>query len=61
MTRRAQEAVTAIVDAIHDACNAPDCECDVDVSVAKLFEGYKLARTAPAVGVAGRGAARLRP
>jgi tripeptide aminopeptidase len=49
---RAQEAATAILDAIHDACNAPDCECDADVAVAKVFDGYKLSQTAPAVEVA---------
>jgi tripeptide aminopeptidase len=49
---RAQDAVTSILDAIHVACNEPDCECDADIAVAKLFDGYKLPQTAPAVEVA---------
>jgi tripeptide aminopeptidase len=47
---RAGEVVTEMVDALSAA--ASDCECDVETSVERLFQGYRLARTAPAVEVA---------
>ena len=42
--------VTEMVDAIAEA--ASDSECDVETSVERLFQGYRLPRTAPAVEVA---------
>jgi tripeptide aminopeptidase len=47
---RAGEVVSRMVDAVTEA--ASDAECDVETSVERLFRGYKLARTAPAVEVA---------
>jgi tripeptide aminopeptidase len=47
---RAGEVVTAMVDALGEA--ASDSECDVETSVQRLFRGYRLPRTAPAVEVA---------
>ena len=47
---RASEVVTEMVDAIQEA--ASDSECDVETSVQRLFRGYRLPRTAPAVEVA---------
>jgi len=39
----AAEAVVAeIVDRLHEAANLPDCDCDVDVSVQRMFSGYRL-------------------
>ena len=45
-----------------DACTeaASDGQCDVETSVERLFQGYRLTRTAPAVEVAARGARGLR-
>ena len=39
-----------MVDALGGA--ASDSECDVETSVERLFQGYRLPRTAPAVEVA---------
>jgi tripeptide aminopeptidase len=46
---KADAAVAAIVDAIHDGANEPVCSCDVDVSVERLFQGYRHAANAPRV------------
>ena len=47
---RAGEVVSQMVDALAEA--ATDLECDVETSVERLFRGYRLPRTAPAVEVA---------
>jgi tripeptide aminopeptidase len=52
---RAGETVSEMVDALAEA--ASDSECDVETSVERRFQGYRLPRTAPAVEV---GAAALR-
>jgi tripeptide aminopeptidase len=44
---RAEEVVAAIVDALQDG--AAHAECDVDVTVEKLFTGYRLRPSEPAV------------
>ncbi|MEJ7892126.1 MAG: M20/M25/M40 family metallo-hydrolase [Solirubrobacteraceae bacterium] len=44
---KAESAVAAIVDALHDG--AAHAECDVDVIVEKLFTGYRLRPSEPAV------------
>jgi tripeptide aminopeptidase len=47
---KAAQSVTEMVDALTEA--ASDAECDVETSVERLFQGYRLPRTAPAVEVA---------
>jgi tripeptide aminopeptidase len=47
---KAGAAVAAMVDAINTA--ATDAECDVEIEVAELFRGFRLARTSPAVTTA---------
>ena len=47
---RAGEIVSEMVDALAEA--ATDLECDVETSVERLFRGFRLPRTAPAVEVA---------
>jgi tripeptide aminopeptidase len=47
---RAGEVVGEMVDRASEA--ASDAECDVETSVERLFRGYRLARTAPAVEIA---------
>jgi tripeptide aminopeptidase len=47
---KAGNVVTEMVDALGEA--ASDSECDVETSVERLFRGYRLPRTAPAVEVA---------
>jgi tripeptide aminopeptidase len=44
---RAEQVVAAMVDALQDG--AAHAECDVDVSVEKLFTGYRLKASEPAV------------
>ncbi|CAA9507261.1 MAG: Uncharacterized peptidase YqjE [uncultured Solirubrobacteraceae bacterium] len=44
---RVETTVAGIVDALHDGASA--AECDVDVMVEKLFEGYRTKPSAPAV------------
>ena len=44
---RAETVVAAMVDALHDG--AAHAECDVDVLVEKLFTGYRLKPSEPAV------------
>lgn len=56
---RGEAVVAAIVDAVHDAANLPDCDCDCEVAVQRTFTGYRLARGAPAVR-AGEAALRAR-
>jgi tripeptide aminopeptidase len=54
------EAVVAeLVDHLHDAANEPAWECDLDVVVERLFEGYRHKPSAsPAVAAAERALAR---
>ena len=47
---RAGQVVSEMVDALAEA--ASDSECDVETSVERLFQGYRLPRTARAVEVA---------
>ena len=47
---RASEVVSEMVDALAEA--ASDSECDIETAVERLFQSYRLPRTAPAVEVA---------
>ena len=38
---KAEAIVAEMVDHCHDAANEPLCECDLDVTVERLFEGYR--------------------
>jgi tripeptide aminopeptidase len=50
LSQSSVEAVVAeMVDHIHDAANDPALECDVDLTVERLFEGYRHAAGAPQV------------
>jgi tripeptide aminopeptidase len=49
---KAEQAITDMVDRLGDAANTPDCECDLDVGVARLFDGYRTPRTARQIRVA---------
>jgi tripeptide aminopeptidase len=46
-SERVEEVVAEMVDRCQDAANDPDVECDVDVVVERLFEGYRHKATAP--------------
>jgi tripeptide aminopeptidase len=47
---RAEEVVAQVVDAVHDA--ASDTECDVDVVSERLFTGYRVKGSSPALAAA---------
>ncbi len=49
---KADAVVAQVVDVIHDAANEPACSCDVDLSVERLFVGYRHAANAPQVRAA---------
>jgi tripeptide aminopeptidase len=51
---RAEALVAEVVERMHEAANLPECECDVDISVQRMFEGFHLAATRPAVQIAER-------
>jgi tripeptide aminopeptidase len=44
-----EAVVAAMVDHCHDAANDPACECDVDVTVERLFSGYRHKTAEPGV------------
>jgi tripeptide aminopeptidase len=50
--RRGEALVAEVVDRVHEAANDPEWECDVDVSVQRMFAGYRHAPSMPALRVA---------
>ena len=50
----AEAQIAEMVDRCHDAANDPECECDLDVVVERLFEGYRHKPSSPAVLAAER-------
>jgi tripeptide aminopeptidase len=46
--------VAELVDRLHDAANEPEHECDLDVVVERLFEGYRHKPASPAIAAAER-------
>jgi tripeptide aminopeptidase len=51
---RAEALVAEVLERMHEAANLPECECDVDISVQRMFEGFHLGATKPAVQIAER-------
>ncbi|HMJ33800.1 MAG TPA: M20/M25/M40 family metallo-hydrolase [Baekduia sp.] len=51
---KAEAIVAEMVDHCHDAANEPLCECDLDVTVERLFDGYRHKPSSPAVLAAQR-------
>jgi tripeptide aminopeptidase len=49
---KAEAMVDEIIARVHDAANTPVCACDVDVTVARLFDGYRHPPGAPSVRAA---------
>jgi tripeptide aminopeptidase len=45
--RTLEGVVAEMLDRIHDAANVPACQCDVDVTVERLFAGYTVKPGAP--------------
>jgi tripeptide aminopeptidase len=55
---KAEAIVAEMVDHLHDAANEPACECDLDVTVDRLFEGYRHKPGSPAIAAAERALVR---
>jgi tripeptide aminopeptidase len=45
----ADQVISEMVDRCYDAANDPTCDCDLDVSVERLFRGYRHKPSAPTV------------
>jgi tripeptide aminopeptidase len=45
----ADQVISEMVDRCYDAANDPICDCDLDVSVERLFRGYRHKTSAPTV------------
>ena len=48
----AERLADEVVEAFHDAANEPDCSCDVDVTLERSFEGYRVDPEEPGARVA---------
>ncbi len=46
---KVEAAVAEMIDAVHEAANDPACDVDADVTVQRLFSGYRHKPTSPAV------------
>ncbi len=55
---RAASVTTEMIDHLQDAADAQ--ECDLDLTVERMFRGYRLKPGAPQLAVGATGAARLR-
>jgi tripeptide aminopeptidase len=51
---KAEAVVAEMVDRCHDAANEPLCEADLDVTVERLFDGYRHRPSSPAILAAQR-------
>jgi len=47
-----EQVMAEIVDELHDAANDPECSCDLDLTVERLFGGYRLKTSTPPVQAA---------
>ena len=44
---RAEELASHMVALLADAANDPECECDLDVTLERVFDGYRVRGSAP--------------
>jgi tripeptide aminopeptidase len=49
---RAEEILEDVVQAINEAANLPECDCDVDITIERTFAAYQTQSTTTAVRVA---------
>jgi tripeptide aminopeptidase len=49
---RAEQLASEIADCLADAANDPECECDLDVSIERQFDGYRVRPASPEVALA---------
>jgi tripeptide aminopeptidase len=52
--QQSERVVSEMLDCVHEAANLPECECDVDVTVERMFSGYRMPPSSPAVRAAER-------
>jgi tripeptide aminopeptidase len=52
--QQAEAAAAEVVERLQEAANLPECECDLDVAVQKMFSGYRLPAGRPALRTAER-------
>jgi tripeptide aminopeptidase len=52
--QRVESVIADMVDRLQDGANVPECQCDVDIAVERLFDGYRTRRGAPHIEVADR-------
>ena len=49
---RAEQLASELVECLTDAANDPECECDLDVTVERQFDGYRVRPSSPEVALA---------
>jgi tripeptide aminopeptidase len=49
---RAEQVATGLVAALADAANDPECECDLDVTLDRVFDGYRVRPSSPEFALA---------
>ena len=49
---RAEQLASEIVECLTDAANDPECECDLDVTMERQFDGYRVRASSPEVALA---------
>lgn len=49
---RAEQVATELVACLADAANDPECECDLDVTMERVFDGYRVRPSAPELRLA---------
>jgi len=49
---KAEAMVAELIEHVHDAANTPRCSCDVDVTTERLFDGFKVRPSSPALTAA---------
>jgi tripeptide aminopeptidase len=48
---RAEEVASAMIERLADAANDPECECDLDVKLERVFDGYRIRQSAAELGL----------
>ena len=52
MPRAPSSSPRELADCLADAANDPECECDLDVALERLFDGYRVRSQAPELDLA---------
>jgi tripeptide aminopeptidase len=51
---KVEATVAEMVDRVYDAANLPECQCDVDITIERLFDGYRTRPSEPHIVAAER-------